>query len=163
MPKTVVLKHGAQAGMLAAVFVALTLFMTACNVVSDRQLRGVFDTNREDFGQLIQLAEADRSIASIPALDKEPADISMPTERWRRYQELFEKLGIRCGLTRRAAAPNAVFFCAECQGSAISRDCKGYVYVERAPTSLNRDLDGPAPGLHFEPLNGSWYLFRDGG
>jgi len=90
-------------------------------------------------------------------------DSGFSQQRWEQYQSLFRKLQLKDGIGRRDDFESALFLYAECQGSAIDRDCKGYAYSEASLTPIKSSLDDLAPGVAFEPLAQNWYLFRDGG
>jgi hypothetical protein len=105
----------------------------------------------------------DRNVGRLQVEASRPKEINIPEERWQEYQRLFHNLGITQGMEHFYNRPRAVFFYAECEGSAISRDCKGYAYSEELLTPIRDSLDRLAPGIAFKPLSQNWYLFRDGG
>jgi hypothetical protein len=138
-----------------------------CNRRSDTKLQEMFDNHRDDFTRLAMMSEQDRHIVRIAFKTNDPdPDSSEPglsEQRWEQYRVLFRKLEIADGIERRRDFPGVVFFWADCNGSAISRDCKGYAYSEGSPAPILGDLNKLAPGVAFKPLSRNWYLFRDGG
>ena len=151
---------------------ALTAFMTVgCNRKSDARLQDTFDNHRDDFTRLAMMSHQDRHVVRIDfnftALDTDSSwsrsDLGFSEQRWDEYRMLFRKLKIAYGIDRRDDFPGVVFFWADCDGSAISRDCKGYAYSQGSLKPTVGDLDGLAPGVAFKALSPNWYLFRDGG
>jgi hypothetical protein len=137
----------------------------------DAKLNGIFDKNIDDFKRLAIMAEQDRHVVRIDfnftALDTDSSwprkDLGFSERRWEEYRILFRKLGITSGIERQNNTPPMLLFYAECQGSAISRDCKGYAYSEKSLKPIKDNLNRLAPGIAFKPLSQNWYLFRDGG
>jgi hypothetical protein len=150
-------------GRLMVTLVAI-LVSQGCNLVSDSNLRQIFDADQEDFKKLATFAESDKSLKVVIRFDpKFPEDTGLSNEQMKRYQAILQKLRIRDGMARRSDFPSAIFFYAECQGSAISKDCKGYAYSQKLLGPNAENLDGLQPGVRFSPLGHNWYLFRDGG
>lgn len=156
------------AGVLCVVGCVLLI---GCNLSSDAKLTKVFDGNRNDFDKLLNMSRQDYRIVRIrfdtTALYNDDSwprkDVGLSEQRWDEYRQLFRKLGIEEGLAHRNDLPSAVFLYAECTGSAVDMDCKGYVYSEMPLRPIKYNLDELAPGVFFKPLSGNWYLFRDGG
>jgi hypothetical protein len=149
-------------------FVVLTLFLifacVGCNLKSDAVLKKRFDTHLSDFALLATMSTLDRNVARLQVESVRPTnEISMSEERWQEYQRLFHKLDITQGMEHPYNNPSVALFYAECRGSAISRDCKGYAYSSENLTPIKDSLDKLAPGISFKPLSQNWYLFRDGG
>ena len=153
---------GARVAFLVGAFFAVMLCQ-ACNVVSDSQLKEDFEKNRERFVRLAGMTSDDRSLQGVGFNTARPSASGISKQRWDEYQALLQTLNLKCGVSHRPDFTGATFFCAECQGSAISRDCKGYVYSMEPVRPLDADLDRLMPGVHFESLSGPWYIFRDGG
>lgn len=150
-----VLKFRRILGIICTVL--LLLISSACTAISvtpDDRLQQSFEANRNDFERLVTVVRVD----GPSALNSAGGTLTSPE-----IKRLDRKLGLTCGIIRRHDYPNAVFLCEECHGSAISRDCKGYVYDEDDPLQSEASLDELAPGVHFKRLSGKWYLFRDGG
>lgn len=162
MLRMVASRHIMRALLLVAAVVTDALLSTGCNLAPDRQLRATFAANQQEFVELASMAEADTNVMMLPSDAGRSPVAFLKFERQQQYQEMFRRLSIRCGMSRRADFPQAIFFCADCNGSAVSRDCKGYVYSTAPRHTTEQDLDAPAPGLHLETLSGGWYLFRDG-
>jgi hypothetical protein len=145
----------------------LTLFLfvacVGCNLKSDTQLKNVFDAHTSDFVRLATMSMLDRNVGRLQVKAVRPNEINIPEKRWQEYQKLFHNLGITQGMEHPYDRPGVVFFYTECQGSAITRDCKGYAYSEESLTPVRNSLDSLAPGIAFKPLSQNWYLFRDGG
>lgn len=139
------------------------LFLDGCNLRSDAKLKVVFDENRNDFGRLAVMSEQDPGLKSISLGLPPPRDVAVPDIRLQEYRVLFRKLGLKEGLVRRDDFPAVVFFRAECQGSAITHDCKGYAYSKEPLTPIQDNLDAPPARVAFKPLADNWYLFRDDG
>jgi hypothetical protein len=148
-----------------------SLLLIGCNLASDAKLKKVFEGNRDDFDKLLNMSKQDTRVVRIrfdsTALDNDDSwprkDVGFSEQRWDEYRLFFRKLGMKEGIGHRNDVPSALFLYAECTGSAIDRDCKGYVYSEMPLTPVKNNLDRLAPGLAFEPLSRNWYLFRDGG
>ena len=149
----------------------LLLALCGCGLVSDAKLKEVFGKNKDEFSTLLRMANEDRRVVRIDfrstALEGDSSwprkDIGFSEQRWDEYRSLFRELGITSGIERRSDFPSAVFFYAECAGSAVDRDCKGYAYSEKPLTPVKGNLDDLAPGVAFAHLGQNWYLFRDGG
>jgi len=148
-------------------FALLTLFLVVacvgCNLKSDTKLKNVFEANTSDFIRLATMSMLDRNVARLPVGAVRPNEINISAERWQEYQRLFHNLGITQGMEHLYDRPGVVLFYTECQGTAITRDCKGYAYSEESLTPIRDNLDSLAPGIAFKPLTQNWYLFRDGG
>jgi len=147
---------------LASLF-AFCILLSACNLESDAKLKGVFDAHSEDFRQLAAMAEVDRKVGRILAQHDPPANSTVSTQRWQAYQALFQKLGLKEGMEHREDRPSGSFFLEECSGTAITHDCKGYVYSEIPLTPVQESLDGPPAKVAFRRIARNWYLFRDDG
>jgi hypothetical protein len=155
-------------GILAVVS---CLLLVGCNLASDAKLKRAFDENRDDFDKLLNMSRQDVHVTQIGFVttalvndDSWPRkDVGLSETRWDEYRRLFRKLGIKEGISHRNDLPSAVFLAADCTGSAVDIDCKGYVYSEMPLRPVKYNLDELAPGLFFKPLSGNWYLFRDGG
>ena len=164
-------KHIILLRWLLALNVFLLFLCSGCNLESDGKLKDVFDKNIDDFKRLATMSEQDRHVVRIDfdftALDTDSSwprkDLGFSKQRWEEYRILFRKLGITSGIGRQNDAPPIVFFYAQCEGSAISRDCKGYAYSEKPMKPTKDSLNRLAPGIAFKPLSQNWYLFRDGG
>lgn len=148
----------------------VTICLIGCNRESDAKLVDIFERNKSDFQRLAIMAEQDRHLARIESTYTLPVRSSsalgatgLSQQRWDEYRQLFSKLGIKYGVDRREDFPSVVFLWADCDGSAISRDCKGYAYSERALSPIKDNLNDLAPGVFFRSLSKNWYLFRDGG
>jgi hypothetical protein len=145
--------------------------LVGCNSESDAKLVDAFERNKSDFERLAKMAEQDRQLARIEFKYTLPVRSSssalgptgLPRQRWDEYRQLFSKLGIKYGVDRREDFPSVVFLWADCDGSAISRDCKGYAYSERELGPIKDNLNDLAPGVFFRSISKNWYLFRDGG
>lgn len=152
--------------------IIFSLFLSGgCDLEPDAKLMEVFDKNISDFRRLAIMSEQDRHVVRIDfnftALDTDSSwprkDLGFSEQRWEEYRTLFRKLGITSGLERQNDGTSILFFYARCEGSAVSRDCKGYAYSERPLKPIKDNLNKLAPGLAFRPLSPNWYLFRDGG
>ncbi len=138
------------------------LLFVGCNLPSDAKLSAVFTGHSADFRNLIFISERDQGLKRLsPTLVT--ADNTIPEEKLQEYHSLFAKLGIKEGLERRDDYPNAIFFPVECQGTAITHDCKGYVYSAQALKPVEDSLDDPPAKIVFKKLSDEWYLFRDDG
>lgn len=153
---------GCRAVCLLVALLAVMLSQ-GCTVISDSQLKDNFERNRTEFVRLAGMIGDDHSLQSVGFNAARPSGSDISQQRWDEYQALLQHLDLKCGVSHRSDFRGATFFCAECQGSAISRDCKGYVYSTAPLQPTDADLDRLAPGVHFEPLSGPWYIFRDGG
>lgn len=164
-------KHIIVRRLLLALNVFLLVLCSGCNLESDGKLKDVFEKNINDFKRLAIMSEQDRRVVRIDfdftALDTNSSwprkDLGFSQQRWEEYRILFRKLGITSGIERQNNDPPIVFFYAQCEGSAISRDCKGYAYSEKQLKPTKASLNRLAPGIAFKPLSQNWYLFRDGG
>lgn len=151
--------------------VLLTVMLAGCSPPSDIQLIRRFESNRSGFQALLQMSEQDWNLRyidrQVTSIDNEISwsrkDTSLPTQRVQQYRKYMQGLGIEAGIQRRRDFPSAIFFLAECFGSAVDKDCKGYAYSETPLVPLKTTVDDLAPGMNFKPLSGNWYLFRDGG
>jgi hypothetical protein len=130
---------------------------------SDAKLTSSFDKNSGDFSQLVIMSNLDNNAEGIGLVSTQPRAPGISEQRWEEYQRLFNKLGIRDGIGHRPDFPSVVFLYAECRGSAITRDCKGYAYSEKPPEPIVDNLNKLTPGVVFKLLSHNWYLFRDGG
>lgn len=139
------------------------LFLDGCNLQSDAKLKDVFNGNPDDFRRLAVMSDQDSDLKRVSLSSPRPRDIAVPDNRWKEYQVLFQKLGIKEGLVRRDDFPTVVFFRAECNGSAITHDCKGYAYSKEPLKPIQDNLDAPPAKVAFRPLSHNWYLFRDDG
>jgi hypothetical protein len=162
-------KHFAWSRRYCAIFVLLFI-CTGCDLESDAKLKDIFEKNTADFKQLADMSEQDHHIQRID-FSHTTLDTGAPwsqnvqgfsEQRWEEYRKLFRKLGLQAGIGRTDTVPPVVFFYAQCEGTAITRDCKGYAYSEKALTPTKDSLDTLRPGIVFMPLIKNWYLFRDG-
>ena len=144
---------------------------SGCNLESDAKLKDIFDKNSGDFRQLESMSEQDHHFQRID-FNLAMLDTGFPwsgnvqgfsEQRWEEYRKLFRKLGLKAGIERQKGVPTIVFFYAQCEGTAITHDCKGYAYSENTLTPTKDSLDSLSPGVSFKPLLKNWYLFRDGG
>jgi hypothetical protein len=133
----------------------------ACNLQPDMELNKFFDRNRRDFETLLAAVDADGDAIALTSNTSSSSTVA--ARHLRKCQPLLEKLGVSCGVGRRADFPSAVFFCVECQGYALARDYKGYAHSLKSLSPTEDSLDSLAPGVHFKPFSQHWYLFRDGG
>lgn len=155
-----------KTGRLTA-FLFLMLFWGCSRSVPDAKLKELFYGNRDDFNKLAVMSEQDRRVVRInfdfTILDTDSGpqkNMGLSASRWEEYRQLFRKLGITGGLERPEAFPSAVFFYAQCEGSAVDGDCKGFAYSEKPLLPVANSLNKPRPGNVFEPLSGNWYLLR---
>ncbi len=137
--------------------------LSGCNLASDAALEGVFRARRRDFEQLVAMSQIDRSLSNIPSTSAPPAESPVEPKRWKAYQSLFRDISLKEGLGRRDDYPGAIFLVEECSGTAITHDCKGYVYSESPMHPLLENLDAPPANIVFKRLDRNWYLFRDDG
>jgi hypothetical protein len=151
---------------------AFQSLLTSCrsSVGSDTYLTGVFFKDASDFNRILAMLSQDPHIQRIDldfvtldtgALWKE-GDPAFSNQRWDEYRILFRKVGLQNGVGRQNGNSPVVFFYARCNGTAITRDCKGYAYSEKALAPTKNSLDRLAPGMFYKRLDGGWYLFRDG-
>ena len=125
----------------------------ACsNVESDASLERTFQTHSEGFEQLVAMSQSDREVTRIPVTGTLLVSSPMPPKRWDAYQSLFQNLGLKGGLERKEGFPSGIFLIEECWGTAITHECKGYVYSE-VPLTPDEHHDV------FKPLAHNWYLF----
>lgn len=85
-------------------------------------------------------------------------------ERWDRYLELFDKLGLNEGLLRRDSGDQGIYFIAYSTGLVSGGVSKGYVYSEKTLEPVVSDLDEVrrrGEGIFFKRLNRKWYLFLE--
>jgi hypothetical protein len=122
-----------------------------CNLESDARLKSSFDKNSADFSQLVIMSNLDNSAEGIGLVSTLPKASGISEQRWEEYQRLFYKLGIRDGIGHRPDFPSVVFLYVECQGSAITRDCKGYAYSEKPPKPIVNNLNKLALALPLNP------------
>jgi hypothetical protein len=147
----------------------LMLFMglLACDQNSDSKLKTMFSRNRSEFEMLARMAQEDRRVTRIYSDTGDDSagssDSLLSKARRAEYQRLFRKLGMGDGMGRRNDFPTAIFFYAGCSGSAVDRDCKGYVYSPVTLKPVYDNLDRLYSGVAFESLSLNWYLFRDSG
>jgi hypothetical protein len=123
----------------------------------------VFQAHSKGFERLIAMSESDRGISRIQVSDTQPDGSPISPTQWHEYQSLFHDLGLKEGLERREDFPSGIFLLEECSGTAITHDCKGYVYSESPLTPLQENLDGPPAKVAFKFLARNWYLYRDDG
>jgi hypothetical protein len=164
MIKSATISQSAKRGDLS--FGSLLLccaLLGACNLKSDTSLTRVFQAHSEGFEQLIAMSEWDRGISRIQVSDAPPDGSPISRNRWQAYQSLFHDLGLKAGLERREDFPSAIFLLEECSGTAITHDCKGYVYSKAPLTPLQENLNGPPAQVAFKFLVRNWYLYRDDG
>lgn len=153
-------------GLLGATVMLLTL--AGCNPPSDAELKNRFESARSGFETLLRMLQEDQQLVylddRVMSLDNDSSlpreDVGLSQQRVQGYRELIQKLGIGAGIQRRKN-PSAIFFLAECFGSAIDEDCKGYVYSATPLVPLKKSLDDLEPGTNFEALSGNWCLFRE--
>ncbi len=141
-------------------------FSLGCNLVSDAELKQAFFAHQGEFNELAQMAKTDLVENELVGAEVGPPGVhGVPGQgqRRQRYQFLLHELGVRFGMVRSRNSQSALFFLAQCEGSAISRDCKGWVYSEKPLAPKIDSVDDLAPGVRFVPLSDGWYLFRDGG
>jgi hypothetical protein len=150
-----------------ATFFLLT-FVCGCNRdVPDAALRQTFFSNRDDFEKLVRMSEQDRCVVRIASdftiMDTDSGlrmNMGLPQNRWEQYRVLFRKLGITDGLSRSKDFPDAVLFYAQCEGSAVDADCKGFAYSAKPLLPIENSLDKPRPGTVFALMSPNWYLLR---
>ena len=149
------------------------LVVTSCRsgVGPETRLSDTFVKHADDFNNILALLSQDRHIQRIDldfvtldtgALWKE-ADPQFSKQRWEEYRVLFNRIGLQHGVGRQNDEFPVVFFYAQCAGTAITRDCEGYAYSQKALAPTKNDLNRLAPGIFYKPLDGGWYMFRDGG
>jgi hypothetical protein len=134
-------------------------------------MKDIFDKNTDDFRRLLAMSEQDRDFQRIDfkftTLDNgaawTPGVGGFSEERWEQYRNLFRKLNLKAGIGRQSGATPTVFFYAQCDGTAITQECKGYAYSEGSLEPTKDNLNRVYPGVVFKPLVKNWYLFRDGG
>lgn len=151
--------------------ILLAAILAGCSPPSDTHLTNRFESSRSEFEALLRMSQQDRDLRyidrQVTSIDNEISwsrrDTSLPTLRVQQYRRYMQDLGIEAGIQRRRDFPSAIFFLAECFGSAVDKDCKGYAYSETPLVPLKTTVDDLAPGMNFKPLSGNWYLFRDGG
>jgi hypothetical protein len=141
------------------------LFLGCSKIPSDAKLKELFYANRDDFNRLVRMSEQDVRVVRIDFdftyMDTGQKNVGLSPERWREYRVLFRKLGLTDGFERPKAAPSAISFYVQCEGSAIDADCKGVAYSDKPLAPTENSLDSmPPDGTFFEPLSPSWYLFR---
>lgn len=168
-----ILSHRVVGLALILNLLALQAFLISCRsrVESDVRLSRLLDENASDFNQILEMLSQDRHIQRIDfdfvTLDTgafwKQGDPDFSQKRWEEYRVLFRKIGLQNGIGRQNGDSPVVFFYAMCRGSAITRDCKGYAYSEKALLPTKNDLDHEAPGVTYKRLSDGWYLFRDGG
>jgi hypothetical protein len=139
-----------------------TLF-GACNLKSDATLMRGFETHSKGFEQLVGMSKSDIGVTRIQKNSVAPSNWPLSVERWGVYQSLFRDLGLKGGMERREDFPSGIFLIEQCSGTAITHDCKGYVYSEESLSPIQEDLDEPPAKIAFKRLANNWYLFRDDG
>lgn len=137
------------------------VLLNACNLKSDAALKRIFETHSQVFEQLVAMSKSDRGVMRIQASGIPPSNWPLSAERWGAYQSLFRDLGLKGGMERREDFPSGIFLIEECSGTAITHDCKGYVYSEEALSPIQQYLDEPPAKVAFKGLANNWYLFRD--
>ncbi|MGA3129345.1 MAG: hypothetical protein ABSD59_00985 [Terracidiphilus sp.] len=137
--------------------------LSACNLESDAALMSNFEVHRKDFEKLVDMSNSDRGVAGVQVMENPPSDLPISPQRWHEYQSLFQELGLKVGLERREDFPSGIFLTEECSGTAITHDCKGYVYSAGPLAPLQENLDKPPAKVVFRRIDHNWYLFRDDG
>lgn len=170
----------------AGVVIALSLFLGAglasCNGLSgppsDARLRSTFMHHEGDFARLVSMCKQDRRVVRIASqftwLAKNASwprrDVGLTQARWNQYRSLFQRLGIRDGVSRRSDYPGAIFFIAYASGLVTDGSYKGFVYSTGELKPLAGSLDNGSWSrldpkkehvIRFKRLEAHWYLFRE--
>ena len=149
--------------LFCGLFAFWVLSLDGCNLPSDAKLLSKFKENRSGFGRLAIMSEQDSDLKTLSLRVPPPRDVTHTDSGLQEYKTLFRKLGLKDGFVRRDDFPTVVFSRAECEGSAIIHDCKGFAYSEKPLAPIQESLDAPPPKVAFKQLADNWYLFRDDG
>ena len=143
---------------------------------SDLALRDRFRANQSDYDRLIKMSNEDSRVVVVKDnftyLDTDASwprkDIGFSEERWSEYKQLFRKLGIEGGISRRRDLPNAVFVEVYGHGGVLASSSKGYVYSQtplpqlvQSLDLLPRDFGSSGHAIAFASLAKDWYLYRE--
>lgn len=144
---------------------------------SDAELLKRFQENEDIFDRLVQMSDSDSQMWRIDPTwtavegNRLQSEVGFSEDRWNQYRELFKKIDLKSGLTRRTCPGGTVILLtAHSRGMVNRGDSKGYAYAEHplSPTfeSLNRfpyfgQQNAPESGIAFRNIKDNWYLFYD--
>ena len=162
--------------------VALLLMVTyGCGSVgempSDAAMRTKFFANQADCIKLVQMSNKDNHVVVVKDtftyLDTDSSwprsDLGFSEQRWNEYREVFRKLGIDGGLSRREDYKSSVFLVVYGSGGVVGSSEKGLAYSEKPLSPIVQSLEKYPPGaadgrghaIGFEPLTENWYMYRE--
>jgi hypothetical protein len=139
---------------------------------SDAALEAIFRLHEADFNQLVEMSNVDAKVVRIAPdftwLDDNPrwprpeSEIGFSIERWNQYRELFDRLGLRKGLSRYPDG-STIELIASTQGLLTGGSSKGYIHSTKNLSPLYDSLDHPASSSEgkyvYKRLKKNWYLF----
>jgi hypothetical protein len=162
-------------GVLAVIAYAGGLFHP---MPSELELRSRFFQNQSDFVKLVQMSNQDPRVTLIRSnftyLDTDASwprkDIGLSEDRWNEYRQLFRRLNIDGGVTRRMDPVSSVSITVYASGGVLGSAGKGYAYSEQPLMPIVQSVDVMPTALYnknkghavvFEPLAPNWYMFRE--
>ncbi len=140
---------------------------------ADSVLEMNFRKHKSDFQLLVSMSNEDRSIVRIPlsfpylsndnSWPRTGAGPGLSNDRWDAYRSLFQKLGLKRGLTRQGDL-DIIVLCASAAGNVTSGTDKGYAYSETELTPTVESLDAVPETLRNQPtvyksIEPHWYLY----
>jgi hypothetical protein len=153
------------------------------NWPSDRSAAVLFEKHRPEFQKIVEMVREDRRTKVIPAYSVRidpgwgnPGNVNSQTkkmsqQRFTEYVILFNKLGLRYGLT--VGERETINFNIACIGTLVIGPCsyKGIVYKPdlRQPIIIGSLADADLPkggtavarGFYLKALARDWFIYRD--
>ncbi len=134
--------------------------LAGCNLRSDAELSRLFVNDQTSFAELITMARSDQHLRSVTFTANTKRPESLSQARLEEYRVLCRRLHLE-GFVRRDDFPNAIFLRADCKGTAITHDCKGFAYSEAPLAPEENNLDRAPARIAFRALSENWYLYRE--
>ena len=170
------LKFVAQfAALLVASVLLIVAYVWLTGPPYDATLERDFVRRESDLQQLVLMTQQDKHLVRIAPdftwLDIDAswprANVGLTTERWNRYRDLFQQVGLPVGII--GGADGEILFPVYHAGFVPAGFSKGYVYSEKPPapevSSLNTMPTNIGPKysdvhIAFKPIKKDWYIYR---
>jgi len=169
---------GRPSGLVRVMFLivpfgVIWLLLDSSEHLPDEALIKRFYRYEKDFETLAQMAAEDSKVTRIAndftwlennaAWPRPGSELGFSRERWENYRRLFNKLGIKGGISRKGH-PETIFLLSSTTGLATGGDEKGYAYCGHEPTPLVDSLDSipiEVKSLQqvYKRVKGNWYLY----
>ena len=163
--------------------IIFVLFLLSCEKThhpKDSELIANFQVHQEEFAELLQMFEEDKSLGRVSFDFTRLANffekcesqnswngknIDISEGRLLEYKKLFSELKLEAGIEG-YCEKDEIYFHASTIGLAVSGSSKGYVFMLKKPMSENvvESLDDYKPNgkestLGYKHIEGNWYLY----